>query len=228
MAPEAVRNAARPQELDGVLVPFWCYDADARSEYRADVGIHWYETVTYTVTVNGKTEVRTKQVQRTEWHGLSGTHVHRYRDHLVSGSKGITEPEANELEPFDLGLVMDFDITLVAGNIAERPTVDHQVARQVATQELANLENAAITSFLPGDEVRHVHNQTTTHVGDVRLVLLPIWVSSWRHKDEVFRLLVNGQTGEVVGEVPSSWLKIVLLVLGVLAVLATLIIVALL
>ncbi len=226
MAPEAVRSAVRPEELVGVLVPFWCYDADARSDYQADLGIHWYETVTYTVTVNGKTQVRTKQVRRTEWHELSGSHVHRYRDHLVSGSRGISEPEANELEPFDLGRLRDFEPALVAGNVAERPTVDHEAARQVAAQELANLENAAIARFLPGDEVRNVRNQTSTHVGQVKLILLPVWVSNWSHKDRVFRLLVNGQTGEVVGQVPRSGLKIFLLVLALLTVLGLLVLVA--
>ena len=214
LAPEGVRKAAHLDALDDVLVPFWCYDASARSSYRADVGIHWYETVTYTVKVNGKTQVRTKQVKHTEWHPLSGSHVHLYRNHLVSGSVGITEEEANELEPFDLGKLHPYDPTRIAGRIAERPTVAHEEARKVAAHELAQLENSAIRKFLPGDEVRGVHNQTTTEIGEVRLVLLPVWVSSWRHKDKVFRLLVNGQTGEVVGLVPKSGLKIFALVIA--------------
>ena len=219
MAPEVVRKAVTPEELNGVLVPFWCYDADARSEYSGDVGIHWYETVTYTVTVNGKKQTRTKQVRRTEWHNLVGSHVHRYRDHLVSGSKGITEPEANELEPFDLGHLLPFDPTLLAGHIAERPTVVHEEARQVAAQELADLENAAIAGFLPGDEVRNVRNQTTTEIGEVKLIMLPVWVSTWRYKGEAFRLLVNGQTGEVVGAIPNSTWKVVSLLVGILSIL---------
>jgi len=208
LAPEAVRNATDPEDLKGVLVPFWCYDATARSQYDADVGIHWYETETYTVTVNGKTETRTRQVRRTEWHSLSGSHVQVYNDHLVSGSKGLPEREANELEPFDLGHARPFDPTLLAGLIAEKPSVDHAQARQTASEELAQRENKAIRAFLPGDECRNVHNQTETAVEDVRLVLLPVWVATYRHKDKVFRLLVNGQTGEVVGDVPRSWAKI--------------------
>jgi hypothetical protein len=43
-------------------------------------------------------------------------------------------------------------------------------------------------------------------------------MSSFEHKGEVHRLLVNGQTGEVIGQVPKSGWKIALAVLGVLAV----------
>jgi len=207
-APEAVRNASDPEDLDGVLVPFWCYDAVARSTYDARVGIYWYETKTETVWVNGKRETRTKRVRHTEWHHLSGSHVHVYTNHLVSGSKGLPEEEANELEPFDLGLAQPYDIAMLAGQIAERPTVDHHQAQQTATQELAQLENQNIVNFLPGDLCRDVTNQTTTEVSDVKLVLLPVWIATYRHKEKLFRLLVNGQTGEVVGVVPRSNMKI--------------------
>ena len=207
-APEAVRKTADPEELDGVMVPFWCYDATARSQYEGDVGIYWYETKTYTVVVNGKTQVRTKRVRHTEWHRLAGTHVHTYNDHLVSGSRGLPEAEANELEPFDLGQAKKFDPSLIAGLIAERPSVDHDEARATASQELANLENRTIKKFLPGDTARNVTNHTTTHVDEVRLVLLPVWIATFRHNGEVFRMLVNGQTGEVVGTVPRSKTKI--------------------
>lgn len=207
-APEAVRKTADADELDAVLVPFWCYDATARSEYSGQVGIHWYETETYTVVVNGKTQVRTRQVLRTEWHALSGTHVHTYNNHLVSGSRGLPEDEANALEPFDLGRAQAYAPDLIAGLIAEQPSVDHDTARSTANQELASLENRTITRFLPGDTSRGVTNTTTTHVEEVRLVLLPVWIATFPHNGTVFRMLVNGQTGEVVGSVPRSKTKI--------------------
>ena len=216
LAPEAVRNATDPEDLKGVLVPFWCYDAEARSEYSAQVGIWWYETQTYTVTVNGKTETRTRRVRHTEWHDLSGSHVHTYTNHLVSGSRGLPESEANELEPFDLGHAQPFDPALLAGVIAEQPSIGHEQARQTAGQELAQLENRNIQQFLPGDECRSVHNETQTHISDVKLVLLPVWIATYSHQGKVFRLLVNGQTGEVVGNVPRSWTKVGCLVLVIL------------
>lgn len=227
LAPKDVRDTDRPDELKGVLVPFYAHDADARSQWSANVGIYWYRTETYWVTVtrNGKTvrEQRTRQVRETEWFPTSGTHAATYTDQLVSGSKGLPEAEANALEPFDLGNSLPWDPRLVAGWIAERPTLDRAHAEAVANQELADLEHRAISGFLPGDTHARVQNQTSIDVHDVRLVLLPVWIATYRWRGEVHRMLVNGQTGEVVGKVPKAWGKVALLVAAGLFVLLFLI-----
>ncbi len=220
LAPKDVRHADRPAELRGVLVPFWAHDGDARSRWSANVGIYWYRTETYWVTVtrDGKTtrEMRTRTVQETEWFPSSGTHASSYAGQLVSGSRGLPEAEANALEPFDLGNALPWDARLLAGWVAERPTLDRIHAEEVARQEIAGRENRAIAAFLPGDTHGQVSSQTDIDVSAVRLVLLPVWIATYRWRDEVHRLLVNGQTGEVVGEVPKAWGKVALLVFGVL------------
>ena len=217
--PEDLRKAGQPEKLKGVLIPFWCYDAETRSSWNAKQGIYWYRTETYTTRVNGKLVTRTRQVRETEWFNSSGTHVASYDDHLVSGSRGLSEPESNELEPFDLGQTHPYSPALLAGWIAERPTVPRAEAHSTANQELANVENAAIRSFLPGDTVSDVNNQTSMEISQLELVMLPVWVGTYRSQGKVVRLLVNGQTGEVVADLPTSWTKIILLVLAILAVL---------
>jgi hypothetical protein len=47
-------------------------------------------------------------------------------------------------------------------------------------------------------------------------VLLPVWINAYRWKERVFRFLVNGQTGAVIGQAPRSWVKVAVLVLVVL------------
>jgi hypothetical protein len=36
----------------------------------------------------------------------------------------------------------------------------------------------------------------------------------WREHEPPIRILVNGQTGEVAGAIPTSWAKVALLVVG--------------
>ena len=218
LAPEAVRTASAPDELRPVLVPFWVYNATARSTWRADIGIWWYERKTKTVIRNGKRQTRVETVRHTEWHSTAGTHIHAYTDHLVSGSRGLPENEANALEPFDLGRARPFHPSLLAGLAAEQPSVDHAEAERVAREELASREYGAIRSFLPGDTQRNVESSTEADIRSVRLVLLPVWIATYPHKGTVVRLCVNGQTGEVVGRVPQSYAK----VFGLLAILMAL------
>jgi len=219
-APESVRRAGTPERLRGVLVPFWSYEAVARSRYTARVGIWWYRTETYVTTeiVDGKprTVTRTRQVRETEWFPTAGSHVATYADHLVSGSAGLAEAEANALEPFDLGPARPFAPALLAGWTAERATIDHARARAVAASELEARENDAIRRFLPGDEVTSVQSETAVDVSGVGLVLLPVWIATYRHAGDVFRVLVNGQTGEVVGRPPRSTAKVVAAIVAAL------------
>jgi len=218
--PTALKTAGRPDSLHGVLIPFWCYDATARSDWTAEQGIHWTRIETYTTVVDGKTVTRTRTVTETEWFDSSGSHVATYVDHLVSGSRGLSEDEANELEPFDLGRALPYAPELLAGWVAEAPTVPRGEAGSVAEEELADTENEAIAGFLPGDRHRSVQNSTSLQVTDLKLVMLPVWIGTWRYKDEPLRLLVNAQTGEVVGALPTDWIKVTAAVLAALAVTA--------
>ena len=218
LAPESVRRAARADELSPVLIPFYAYDALARTTFTARVGIYWYRTETYTTIENGKTVIRTRRVQETDWHPFEGSHARRWFDHLVSASRGLAEHEANALEPFDLGRAKPFSPAMTAGLAAEHPTVPHEEAKRVAGQELAELEQRTIAaSHLPGDTHSGMHSNTTSKIEKVRLVLLPVWIAAFPGPAGAIRLLVNGQTGEVVGEVPRSNWKIGCIVVAVIA-----------
>ena len=221
LAPESVRKAAEPEALEAVFVPFYAYDAMASSEYSAQVGINWQRTETYTAYEDGKAVTKTRTVTETEWFPLSGTHKREWKNHLVSASKGLPEVEANELEPYDLGRAKPYSPALTAGIMAEHPTIAHRQAEDVARNELHGLEKRVIASkILPGDKYQAL--QTTTHVDvqAVRLVLLPVWIAAVKTPKGPLRLLVNGQTGEVVGKVPRSWTKVILLGLVAMVILA--------
>lgn len=217
LAPEALRKAAKADELRAVLVPFYAYDAIARTRFSADVGIHWQRTETYTTWENGKLVTKTRTVTETEWFPLSGGHGRAWSDHLVSASRGLTEQEANALEPFDLGRALPFAPALTAGLEAEHPTIPHEDARKTALAELRERERRVIASdHLPGDKSRNLVTESAIELTDVELLLLPVWIAAVRGPKGVVRLLVNGQTGEVVGAVPRSGWKVALLVVVVL------------
>jgi hypothetical protein len=209
LAPEALRKAVRPDALEQVFVPFYVYDAKVRSRFSASIGLYWYRTETYTKVVNGKTTVRTRQVRETEWKPLQGTHARRWFDHLVSASTGLPEAEANALEPFDLGQTLPYAPALTAGVAAEIPTVGHDEALTVARSEFTELERRTIAQeHLPGDTHRNLQSTSEVEIDEISLVLLPVWTAVYPTAGVSVRLLVNGQTGEVVGAIPRSRWKI--------------------
>jgi len=203
---EIKKGILSDHKLRAVLVPFWAHFGTARSEYSGKVGIWWYKTVTY---VDSKGRVRTRQEKRTEWFAHSGTSICPVVGQLASASVGLPEAESNAIEPFDLGLAMPFDARFVAGWEAEVPSVKEEVADRIVRSEVAELEAHRIAwELLPGDlgEVESV--QTDIQLDKVEIILLPVWMASWRHGETVHRQLVNGQTGKVIGDIPTSPKKV--------------------
>ncbi|MCD6395344.1 MAG: hypothetical protein J7M40_17810 [Planctomycetes bacterium] len=68
---------------------------------------------------------------------------------------------------------------------------------------------------------QRIHSVRTQHDNvTFKHILLPIWISTYRYKNTPYRFLINGRTGEVQGERPWSWAKILILVLGITAAVA--------
>jgi hypothetical protein len=191
--------------VEGVLVPFYAYDATCRSRYETRVGLYWYETTT--VSKDGKTK---REVERhTEWFPLRGTAVCQLRDHLVSASVGLAAAEVAALSPFDLGRARPFDARLLAGWPAELPSrtrgdTDRDATEQIRARELRRIGQEQ----LPGDTHRETRVSCQVELAEAELVLLPVWVAALRYGGKVHRLVVNGQTGRCHGRAPVSPLKI--------------------
>lgn len=207
----------------GVLVPFWVYEGVVRSEYRARIGVDWLRRESY----RERGQTRTREVRETEWFPLAGTAARQIEDHIVSASVGLPAHEANPLEPFDLGRATRFDPRLLSGFEAELASVATADAERLAIAELREAEGRRIQrELLPGDRNQLESITSEVEIRGRKLVLLPVWIASYRHGDTVLRLLVNGQTGEVVGRVPISRRKLALAIAITLALVAAVVAIA--
>ncbi|MEZ4234923.1 MAG: hypothetical protein R3F59_01910 [Myxococcota bacterium] len=110
---------------------------------------------------------------------------------------------------------------MLAGRTAERATVPKDEAAETARVELARLEQQVIAAgHLPGDTHRGLTSSTTAELSPPRLALLPVWIAAIHGPKGPLRLMVNGQTAEVVSDaIPMSWTKVALVVVLVLALL---------
>ena len=204
-----------------MFVPFWVLKATARSQYDAKVGINYQETETYTETdSDGNTVMKTRTVTRTDRHHLSGSHVKQYDDHIICASRVLSNAEVDPIEPFDFGQALQFKQETVAGWRSEIPITTKDDAFDTAVSEIHSEEQSAIGAFLTGDSNRLGNVDTTVQCNrsDIRAALLPIWIATYSFQGKSMRLLVNGQTGSVGGDIPRDWKRIVLLIAIVLIV----------
>lgn len=212
------------EKQKGVYLPFWHFSMFADSRWAANIGEYWYRTETYTTRDSkGRTVTRTRQVRETEWFPFSGEHQRYYHSFLVPASKGLTSEEAMQIQPFQLSSLARYRPYFLAGWMAEEYSVEMEHAIAKTKQEFRKREEQEIARFVPGDTFSSLRVQTEIEVNGSDLILLPVHVLSYRYRDQVFRFLVNGQTGKVVGQKPYSRKRITAFVIFVVLVLLAII-----
>jgi len=197
---------AAVKAVRSVYLPAYLYSAIAHSEYTARIGENY--TVTYTTTVNGKTVTRTRT--ETEWRNLAGRHGAYVTDVIVTASRGIDNAALEGIEPFDLRTLRRYDPGIISGWAAEEPSMTRESCQELAHAETLDKVGHMLAGFMPGDSHRNLDHQTSVVDESAELVLLPVWSCVVRisEKEKPIRLLLNGQTGQVAGRVPISWMKI--------------------
>jgi hypothetical protein len=212
--------SAQAEGLRGIYLPFWSFSVKADSTWSVRIGEHWYRTETYTETdEKGNTVVKTRQVQETEWWPLEGAHHAYYSFYLVSGSKGLPQQVSEWIQPFQLLALKRYAPKFLAGWLSEEYSVAKDEAYGLSETEFRRREHAAIGAFLPGDTHSGLTVETTFSNINSDLILLPIYLRSYRYNGKVYRTLINGQTGKISGEKPVSARRI-LAAVGLVAILA--------
>jgi DNA-directed RNA polymerase subunit RPC12/RpoP len=207
-------RTATIDEMRGVYVPAYLYAAVARADYQAEIGENYTETQTYTTVVNGKSVTRTRTVTKTEWRTLRGRYAGYVMDVLVTASRGLHNLELEHLEPFDLKQMRRYDPAFFAGWIAEEPTLTVAECYDLARREALAKIGRALAAFMPGDTHRDLRHTTHLQYETASLLHVPVWILAARHdptKPPV-RIVMNGQTGEVYGQAPLSWPRILAVV----------------
>ena len=110
------------------------------------------------------------------------------------------------------------------GWAAEEATLSRDEGFQAGRSEAMQKVERKLNSFLPGDSSQLVDFSTVFSEENTDLVLLPIYVFAARYgAGERLRILVNGQTGEVQGKVPTSAVKVAVAVLIGIVVVASIV-----
>lgn len=212
---------ARLEDFRGVYLPGLVYSAVARASYAASIAEEYYVTETYTVTVNGKTQTRTRRVKKHEWIPLRGEFDAYVTDVVVSASKGLPNDELERVEPFDFRELRRYVPALVAGWPVEAPSSPLDTCLAAARQETGALVTRRLEGFMPGEMHADLKHQTRLEDETGALTLFPVWVLALRFAEDEppLRVVINGQTGRVGARVPWSRPRIVAALLFALALL---------
>ena len=215
--PRDLRSASAEDKLQGIYLPFWSFSMLAQSQWAASIGEHWWRTETYTTIEDGKSVTKTRQVCETEWWDLAGRHHQYYSGYLVSASRGLAQREAEQVFPFHLAGLRRYEPYFLAGWLSEEYSVPQEQALALTKNVFYQQEQQNVAGFLPGDTSTNLRVETCFDDIDSDLILLPIYLMSYRYRGKLYRFLMSGQTGKAHGDKPLSWPKILILAGVILA-----------
>jgi hypothetical protein len=135
---------------------------------------------------------------------------------MLPASLGLTGPELDALQPFDVTTRVRWS-EIDAGVPFEIPSLSASTARAHARTSMIETRRSAVAqrARLTRCRASAVMDEV---VGD--LLMLPVWIGSFRHRDRAWRFVVNAQSGKVHGRAPLDRLKVALTVALVLLVAA--------
>ncbi len=208
-APTALKSLAQKEGVQGVYLPFWTCDSQTYSAYDGQRGDYYYRTKSVSRTnSDGETEWVEEQVRETSWHHVSGQVDRFFDDILVVGTRQIPEGKLVKLEPWDLSHLVPYSPAYMAGFKAQRSQVGLNDAIARAKLSMDRMIQSDVRDDIGGDE-QQVGNVQTNYLDiTYKHILMPVWISAYRYRNKQFQVMVNAQTGQVLGERPWSVGKI--------------------
>ena len=161
-----------------------------------------------------------RRVRKTRWRSAHGQRSDVYRDVLVCASQGLQGALAERLAGYELRRLVPYADGYLAGFAAEAYAVELGAGHQRARQRLDATQQERCAAAVEGDTHRNL--TVRNHYSDetFRYALLPVWLATYRYQGRLYRFVVSGQKGEVIGQAPYSYLKVAAACLLGLAVLA--------
>lgn len=193
MLPKAFKSRNHIDEIKGVYVPFWLFDADVDADirYRA-TRVHAWSDGNYRYTKTDYFLIR-------RGGNITFDHV------PVDGSKNMADDLMESIEPFDFGDAVDFRTAYLSGYLADKYDVDAQQSIDRANDRIKKSTSDAFlstvngyTGVLPDTANIRLHN------GKAKYALYPIWILNTSWEGEKYTFAMNGQTGKIVGDLPTD------------------------
>ncbi|MGF1474204.1 MAG: primosomal protein N' (replication factor Y) - superfamily II helicase [Geminicoccaceae bacterium] len=220
-APNKLADHARGEgALTGMYLPFWTYDSNSESRYTGQRGDVYYEPRRVTTIVDGKRVTKTVMVPKIRWRPASGNVSRFFDDVLVLASRSLPDALSRRIAPFDLENLKPYQTDFLSGFQSEAYQIGLEQGFDEAKQIMLQQIRADVRNHIGGDQQR-IHSLDVRHFDPTfKHVLLPVWLASFSFLNRRYRFIVQGRTGEVVGERPYSVWKILLAVLAGLILIA--------
>lgn len=181
------------EDISGVYVPFWLYSCTMQGPVYYDAYIDSaVREGDYVTTTRSDYDVR-RDVSM------------RFENIPVDGSARLDDSLMDSLEPFDYSGIVPFRMSYLSGFCAERFDKDSEEVRTRAEERMTSSALSVANSMVTGyTGCSYRENALAPDPLEAKYLLLPVYTFNVNWKDTKYTFAMNGQTGKVVGEVPTD------------------------
>ena len=191
--PRSFTSANHIEQIQGVYVPFWLFDggAEGAASYRAS-NTNVFETGDYEIT-----ETRHYHVVR------AGSLA--FEKIPVDASSKMPDDHMDSIEPFDYAQLRPFSTAYLPGYLADKYDVTIDDSRDRADTRCRETLAQALRDTVTGYGACVTEREDIAlRRGKVHYALLPVWMLSTKWNGASFLFAMNGQTGKLVGDLPTD------------------------
>lgn len=214
-APGKLKQRAMTDQVRGLYIPYWTFDAQVHAHWTAESGDYYFDTEAYTDS-QGKRQ--TRRVRKVRWYPSHGSLQHFFDDQLVPASRGVESTLLQKVEPFPTNQLTSYQPGFLSGWVVERYQIDLVTAAQHARQEMDRELHKLCAAQVPGDTHRNLRVEADYTGQTFKHILVPLWLLTYTFRSKTYQVVINGFTGTVAGRYPLSWVKVLLAVCLALAV----------
>ncbi len=194
--PDAFKTQNFIEEIKGIYVPFWLFDADAaaNANYRCTKVRHWSDA-RYNYT-------------KTSYYAVQRAGNASFRTVPVDGSSKMEDAMMESIEPFDYGKKVDFQTAYLSGFFADKYDVDATACQPRANERIQGSMQEMLRKTVEGySSCMPESCNVRLSGGKTEYALLPVWVLNTRYKDKLYSFAMNGQSGKFIGDLPVDVAK---------------------
>jgi predicted RNA-binding Zn-ribbon protein involved in translation (DUF1610 family)/predicted heme/steroid binding protein len=198
MTPGDLKQRAGLDELTGIYLPYWSFSATCSADWKAQVGHTRYYT-----------DSKGNRRSRTVWKWESGRVHEPIQNLLVPGTNKLNVHLLEEITQFNLADLVEYDPAFIAGFNAQTYDVELDSAWGEGRRRMGEMTKRACKKQASTNKIRNFSMNMDFDDETWRYVLLPVYLTTYRYEDETFQVKVNGQMGEITGQRPVDWRKVI-------------------
>ena len=207
-APNSLKNLLDfEHKFKAQYIPYFSFDAKSHSYYRGQRGDAYYIEVQREVIIDGRAQIITELERHINWSLVDGSTRRDFYDILVNAQSKLPDI-VKQIQHFDLNKLMLYNPCFLSGYESFEYSIETKECYKSAKEYMNSIIYSDVLYSIGGDEQRvdSINSQFSNEVFEV--TMLPIWLSSFSHKNRQYDIAINGLTGEIVGNRPYSYSKI--------------------